>query len=55
MDPTLTFQILRFVNSSSNGLSNPIESIRHAAVVLGVQRIRSFASMMVLLPVTPSH
>ena len=48
MDPTLSFQVLRFVNSSSNGLSNPIESIRHAAVVMGVQRIRSFASMMVL-------
>ncbi len=54
IDPTLSFHVLRLVNSSASGLERRIESIRHAAIVMGVQRIRSLASMMLLASVAQS-
>ena len=47
-DVTMTFRLLRFINSAWFGLRAPVESIRHALVLLGPPEIRKWASMLVL-------
>ena len=43
VDPGLTGQVLRFVNSSYFGFSRKISSVRMAVVLLGIRTIQSFA------------
>lgn len=42
-DPALAAKILKLVNSSFYGLSNPVNSIQQAVVILGFKTIRSLA------------
>lgn len=43
VDPGLTGQVLRFVNSSYFGFSRKISSVKMAVVLLGIRTIQSFA------------
>lgn len=45
---TLSYKILRYVNSAHFGLSREIESIRQAVVMLGQNTIRNLAALMTL-------
>jgi len=47
-DPSLSMKILRFVNSAGTGLRAEIDSIRRAVVLLGLTRIRAWATLFSL-------
>ncbi len=47
-DPTLSYRLLRFVNSAGNATSRKIESLRQATTLMGIARLRSLASMLLL-------
>ncbi len=44
----LGYKLLRYINSALHGISQPIQSIRHAIVMLGLDRVRTCASMLLL-------
>jgi len=44
----LGYKLLKYVNSALHGVVQPIESIRHAIAMLGLDRVRTFASMLLL-------
>ncbi|MCC6590912.1 MAG: EAL domain-containing protein [Bryobacterales bacterium] len=46
-DPTLTYQLLRYVNSAAFGF-NKVESIRNALVLIGDVRIRQWVSLAIM-------
>jgi EAL and modified HD-GYP domain-containing signal transduction protein len=46
--PSLAYQLLRVLNSSSVGLSRRVESIREAVVLLGARKVTELASVLVL-------
>lgn len=48
MDANLCYKILRFANSAQVSGVATIESIRHAVTLMGVARIRSIATMMLM-------
>lgn len=45
-DPTLSFNLLRFINSSGFGLSCEITSFRHAVMILGPRKLFRWASLL---------
>ena len=45
-DPTLSFNLLRFINSSGFGLSCEITSFRHAVMILGFKELFRWAAML---------
>ncbi len=45
-DPTLSFHLLRFINSSGFGLSCEITSFRHAVMILGQQKLFRWAALL---------
>lgn len=45
-DPLLTFRILRYLNSPALGLTHPIDSIGHALIILGRQRLTRWLSVL---------
>ena len=45
-DPTLSFNLLRFINSSGFGLSCEITSFRHAVMLLGLKRLFRWAALL---------
>jgi c-di-GMP phosphodiesterase len=47
-DVSLSYHLLRFINSAFYGLPKPIESIRRAVVYLGQNAIRNWISIMAL-------
>lgn len=47
-DSALSFKTLRFINSAGIGLTRKVESIRDAVVLIGINRIKSWASLMVM-------
>lgn len=47
-DPALSFKLLRVINSAGVGLSREIDSIQQAVVLLGLQRIRAWATLFTL-------
>jgi c-di-GMP-related signal transduction protein len=47
-DVSMTYRLLRFINSAWFGLRKTVESIRHALVLLGPAEVRVWASMLVL-------
>jgi EAL and modified HD-GYP domain-containing signal transduction protein len=47
-DPTLSYKLLRYVNSAIYSLSRKIESINEAIVFVGMQRIRTWSSIVML-------
>ena len=48
IDPVLTYRILRVVNSAAYNLSNKIESISQAVVMLGLDQVRKWAMLIAL-------
>ncbi len=47
-DASITYRLLRLLNSAAFGLSMKIESVRHAVVLLGNSRMRYWLRMVVL-------
>jgi EAL and modified HD-GYP domain-containing signal transduction protein len=47
-EPSLTYRVLRCVNSAATGLHQEVHSVRQAIVLLGVDRIRKWASVWAL-------
>lgn len=45
-DPTLSFKLLRFINSCGFGLSTEITSFRHAVMILGFNRLFRWAALL---------
>ncbi len=45
-DPTLSFNLLRFINSSGFGLSCEITSFRHAVMILGLNKLFRWAALL---------
>ncbi|MGN1056739.1 MAG: EAL and HDOD domain-containing protein [Comamonas sp.] len=50
-DPTLSFNLLRFINSSGFGLTTEITSFRHAVMILGLKKLFRWAALLL----TTSH
>lgn len=48
MDITLTYKLLRYINSAAFSVRNKIESIHHAIVYLGLYEIKNWASLVAL-------
>jgi EAL and modified HD-GYP domain-containing signal transduction protein len=47
-DPTLTYKLLRYINSAAFAVAKKIQSIHHAVVYLGEREIRRWASLITL-------
>jgi EAL and modified HD-GYP domain-containing signal transduction protein len=47
-DPTLAFRLLRLVNSSMNGIATRVESVYHALVLLGIERVRQLVTLLTM-------
>lgn len=47
-DVALTYRLLRYVNSAAVGTVAPIESIRHAVLMLGLARVRTCVVVLLL-------
>ncbi len=47
-DPSITYRLLRFLNSAAFGFSIKIASIRHAVTLLGLKRLKNWLRMVVL-------
>ena len=47
-DANLSFKLLRFVNSANSGTTRRIESLKQATTLMGIARLRSLASMMLM-------
>ena len=45
-DPSLSFNLLRFINSSGFGLSCEITSFRHAVMILGLKKLFRWAALL---------
>lgn len=45
-DPTLSFNLLRFINSSGFGMSREITSFRHAVMILGLKKLFRWAVLL---------
>lgn len=45
-DPTLSFNLLRFINSSGFGLTVEITSFRHAVMILGLKKLFRWAALL---------
>ncbi|WP_149494815.1 EAL and HDOD domain-containing protein [Roseiconus lacunae] len=48
MDANLSYRLLRFVNSAAAGTTRKIGSLRQATALMGIHRLRSLASMLIL-------
>jgi c-di-GMP-related signal transduction protein len=47
-DVTLSYKLLKYINSAAFGFRTRIESIRHALVLLGMREIRKWTSLIIL-------
>jgi EAL and modified HD-GYP domain-containing signal transduction protein len=47
-DVTLTYKLLRYINSAMYSLARNVTSIRHAIMLVGQQKIRTWASLILL-------
>jgi EAL and modified HD-GYP domain-containing signal transduction protein len=45
-DPTLSFNLLRFINSAGFGLSCEVTSFRHAVMLLGLKKLFRWAALL---------
>ncbi|MEH6628008.1 MAG: HDOD domain-containing protein [Motiliproteus sp.] len=48
LDPVLTYKILRVVNSAAYNLCNKIESLNQAVVLIGLDQVRKWATLIAL-------
>ncbi|QHI97311.1 HDOD domain-containing protein [Xylophilus rhododendri] len=49
-DPTLSFNLLRFINSAGFGLTTEVTSFRHAVMILGLNKLFRWAAMLMTTP-----
>lgn len=49
-DPSLTYKLLRLVNSVAMGLTQKIESLRHAIIVLGRRQLQRWLQLLMFVP-----
>ena len=49
-DAALSFNLLRYINSSGFGLSTEITSFRHAVMILGLEKLFRWAALLLTLP-----
>ncbi len=47
-DVSLTYRLLRYINSASLGLRHQVESVQRALVLIGTQAIKNWASLILL-------
>ncbi|MCU1398106.1 MAG: diguanylate phosphodiesterase [Acidimicrobiales bacterium] len=47
-DPTLTYRLLKLVNTSAAGLVTPTDSVKQAIVLLGIDYVRQIATLLTL-------
>lgn len=47
-DPTMSFKLMRYINSANFALKNKVDSIHHAIVYLGEKEIRRWATLISL-------
>jgi c-di-GMP phosphodiesterase len=47
-DPALSYRLLRYINSAYVGLRTPLSSLREALITLGLRRVRSWASLLLI-------
>lgn len=47
-DANLSYKLLRFINSAKTGTTVEIESLQHAASLIGMRQLRALASMMLM-------
>ncbi|MFK8025288.1 MAG: EAL and HDOD domain-containing protein [Ilumatobacter sp.] len=47
-DVAMSVKILRVVNAAAHGLANRVESIQHAAVLIGREHLRSWATLVLM-------
>jgi EAL and modified HD-GYP domain-containing signal transduction protein len=45
-DPTLSFNLLRFINSAGFGMRSEVTSFRHAVMLLGLNRLFKWAALL---------
>jgi len=45
-DPTLSFNLLRFINSAGFGMRNEVTSFKHAVMLLGLKRLFKWAALL---------
>ena len=45
-DPTLSFNLLRFINSASFGLRTEVNSFKHAVMLLGLKKLFKWAALL---------
>lgn len=48
-DPSLSFNLLRFINTSGMGLSCEVTSLRHALMILGPERLFRWAALLMTM------
>ncbi|MCA9136724.1 MAG: HDOD domain-containing protein [Planctomycetales bacterium] len=53
-DANLSFKLLRFVNSANAATKRKIESLKQATTLMGISRLRSLASMMLMTSINDS-
>lgn len=49
-DPSLTYKLLRLVNSVAQGLTQKVNSLHHAIVVLGQRQLQRWLQLMLFVP-----
>ena len=47
-DPTMSFKLMRYINSANFALKNKVDSIHHAIVYLGEKEIKRWATLILL-------
>jgi len=47
-DLSLSYKVLRYVNSAYVGIPNRVESIEHAACMVGIDRIRTWSTLIIM-------
>jgi c-di-GMP phosphodiesterase len=52
LDVTLSYKLLRYINSAAFGLQHDIKGIKHAIVCLGLDEIKRWASLIVLADIS---
>jgi len=50
-DPMLSYKLLKIINAASFGVTRNVESIREAVVMLGISKIRNWATLIALASV----
>jgi len=53
-DPSLSYRLFRYINSASMGVTRKIDSVNHAAALLGQQKISQWLKAVILSDLNPS-